>query len=76
MLVRYALAIPASVLFIKYLPDYGRYYDRWLFIPCIAASPWTERVGRGRGAGVSGYSGTCWSARKRRRRRRRKPAGR
>jgi O-antigen ligase len=34
LLVRYAyLAIPASVLFIKYLPDYGRYYDRWLFTP-------------------------------------------
>lgn len=34
LLVRYAyLALPLSVLFIKYLPDYGRYYDRWLFTP-------------------------------------------
>jgi exopolysaccharide production protein ExoQ len=34
LLVRYAyIALPISVLFIKYLPDYGRYYDRWLFIP-------------------------------------------
>jgi O-antigen ligase len=34
LLVRYAyIALPISVLFIKYLPDYGRYYDRWLFTP-------------------------------------------
>lgn len=34
LLVRYAyIALPISVLFIKYLPDFGRYYDRWLFTP-------------------------------------------